>query len=56
MQVQSFGDAVVPTFIQEEQDLVTEQFVDPLLNEVLAWPRDETQPRQRDDITVRPRT
>ena len=44
---QSFGDAVLPTFIQEKQDLGTEQFADLLLNEVLAWSRDETQPRRK---------
>jgi phosphoserine phosphatase RsbU/P len=49
---QSFGDAVLPTFIQEKQDLGTEQFADLLLNEVLAWSRDGTEPRQKDDITM----
>jgi sigma-B regulation protein RsbU (phosphoserine phosphatase) len=49
---QSFGDTVLPTFIQEKQDLGTEQFADLLLNEVLAWSRDGTQPRQEDDITM----
>ncbi len=29
-----------------------EQFADFLLNEVLAWSRDGTQPRQEDDITM----
>jgi sigma-B regulation protein RsbU (phosphoserine phosphatase) len=49
---QSFGDAVLPIFIQEKQDLGTEQFADLLLNEVLAWSRDGTEPRQEDDITI----
>jgi sigma-B regulation protein RsbU (phosphoserine phosphatase) len=49
---QSFGDAVLPTFIREKQGLGTEQFADLLLEEVLAWSRDGAQPRQGDDITM----
>ena len=49
---QSFGDEVLPTFIQEKQDLGAEQFADLLLNEVLSWSGDGTQPRQEDDITM----
>jgi len=49
---QSFGDAVLPTFIQEKQGLGAEQFVDLLLNEVLAWSRDGSQRQQEDDITL----
>jgi len=49
---QSFGEAALPTFIQEKQGLGAEQFADLLLNEVLAWSRDGTQPRQEDDITM----
>jgi sigma-B regulation protein RsbU (phosphoserine phosphatase) len=49
---QAFGDAVLPTFIQEKQDLETGQFAELLLNEVLAWSGDGAQPRQQDDITM----
>ncbi len=49
---QSFGEAALPTFIQEKQSLGTEQFADLLLKEVLAWSHDGTQPRQEDDITM----
>ena len=49
---QSFGDAVLPAFIQENQDLGTEQFAALLLSEVLAWSRDAAQGRQEDDITI----
>jgi sigma-B regulation protein RsbU (phosphoserine phosphatase) len=51
-QEQSFGDEMLPTFIQENQNLGTEQFADLLLSEVLAWSRDGAQGRQEDDITV----
>jgi hypothetical protein len=43
---------VLPTFIQEKQDLETGQFAELLLNEVLAWSGDGAQPRQQDDITM----
>jgi sigma-B regulation protein RsbU (phosphoserine phosphatase) len=49
---QSFGDAVLPTFIQQKQDLGTEQFADLLLSEVHAWSRDGSHLRQEDDITM----
>jgi sigma-B regulation protein RsbU (phosphoserine phosphatase) len=49
---QPFGEAALPTFIQERQGLGAEQFVDLLLNEVLAWSRHGTEPRQEDDITM----
>jgi phosphoserine phosphatase RsbU/P len=49
---QSFGDEVLPGFIQENQNLGTEQFADLLLSEVLSWSRDGAQGRQEDDITV----
>jgi serine phosphatase RsbU (regulator of sigma subunit) len=49
---QSFGDAVLPTFIQQKQDLGTEQFADLLLSEVRAWSRDGSHLRQEDDITM----
>ena len=49
---QSFGEVALPTFIRENQDLDAEQFVDLLLNEVLAWSRDGTRRQQVDDITM----
>jgi sigma-B regulation protein RsbU (phosphoserine phosphatase) len=49
---QSFGDEVLPLFIQENQNLGTEQFADLLLSEVLSWSRDGAQGRQADDITI----
>jgi sigma-B regulation protein RsbU (phosphoserine phosphatase) len=49
---QSFGDAALPTFIQEQEGLGAEQFLDLLLSEVLAWSRNGTEPRQEDDITM----
>ena len=49
---QSFGDEVLPSFIQENQNLGTEQFADLLLSEVLSWSRDGAQGGQEDDITV----
>jgi serine phosphatase RsbU (regulator of sigma subunit) len=49
---QSFGESALPTFIQENQDLDAEQFVDLLLNEVLAWSREGTRRQQEDDITM----
>jgi serine phosphatase RsbU (regulator of sigma subunit) len=47
---QSFGDAMLPTFIQEKQDFGTEQFAGRLLSEVLAWSRDGTRPRQEETM------
>ena len=49
---ESFGEAALPIFLQEKQGLGAEQFVDLLLNEVLAWSRDGTRRQQEDDITV----
>jgi sigma-B regulation protein RsbU (phosphoserine phosphatase) len=49
---ESFGDAALPTFIRENKGLDAEQFVDLLLNEVLAWSRDGTRKQQEDDITM----
>ena len=50
---QSFGDAVLPSFIEEKQDLGNRlQFADLLLSEVLSWSGDGTHPRQEDDITM----
>jgi sigma-B regulation protein RsbU (phosphoserine phosphatase) len=49
---QSFGDAALPTFIQKQEGLGAEQFLDLLLSEVLAWSRNGTEPRQEDDITM----
>jgi sigma-B regulation protein RsbU (phosphoserine phosphatase) len=45
---ESFGDAALRTFINEKQDYGTEQFVELLLKEVLAWSHDG----QEDDITI----
>jgi sigma-B regulation protein RsbU (phosphoserine phosphatase) len=45
---ESFGDAALRAFIDEKQDLGTEQFVELLLEEVLAWSRNG----QEDDITI----
>jgi sigma-B regulation protein RsbU (phosphoserine phosphatase) len=49
---ESFGDAALATFIRERQEFGAEQFVDLLLNEVLAWSCDGTRARQEDDITI----
>ncbi len=49
---QSFGEVALPTFIRENQNLDVEQFVDLLLNEVLAWSREGTRRQQEDDITM----
>jgi phosphoserine phosphatase RsbU/P len=48
----SFGDAALPIFIQEEQNLGTEQFVDLLLKNVLAWSQSGYAKGQADDITI----
>jgi serine phosphatase RsbU (regulator of sigma subunit) len=45
---ESFGDAALPAFINEKQDCGTEQFVELLLGEALAWSRNG----QEDDITI----
>jgi sigma-B regulation protein RsbU (phosphoserine phosphatase) len=49
---ESFGEAALPIFIREKQELDTEQFVDLLLKEVLLWSRDGTRRQQEDDITM----
>jgi len=49
---ESFGDAALPTFIQEKQSLGAEQFVDLLLKNVLAWSRSGSTKGQEDDITI----
>jgi serine phosphatase RsbU (regulator of sigma subunit) len=49
---ESFGDAALPNFIQEKQSLGAEQFVDLLLENVLAWSRSGSTKGQEDDITI----
>jgi phosphoserine phosphatase RsbU/P len=49
---ESFGDAALPAFIQKEQDLEADQFVDLLLENVLAWSRSGSTGGQEDDITI----
>ena len=49
---ESFGDAALPAFIQKEQDLGADQFVDLLLKNVLAWSRSGSTGGQKDDITI----
>jgi serine phosphatase RsbU (regulator of sigma subunit) len=49
---ESFGDAALPAFIQERQNLGTEQFVDLLLENVLDWSRSGSAGGQEDDITI----
>jgi phosphoserine phosphatase RsbU/P len=49
---EEFGEAALLTFIKEKQDLGAEQFVDRLLEEVLAWSRGGTRAQQEDDITI----
>ncbi len=49
---QSFGAGALAQFIEARQDLGAEPFVEQLLREVLAWPRESDQPGQSDDITV----
>jgi sigma-B regulation protein RsbU (phosphoserine phosphatase) len=48
---ESFGDAPLATFIKDKQEFGAEQFVDLLLNEVLAWSSDRSR-AQEDDITI----
>jgi sigma-B regulation protein RsbU (phosphoserine phosphatase) len=48
----SFGEAMLPAFIEEKQDLDSKQFADLLLNEVLTWSRDGLRRGQEDDITM----
>jgi sigma-B regulation protein RsbU (phosphoserine phosphatase) len=49
---ESFGDAALPNFIQKKQSLGAEQFVDLLLENVLAWSRSGSTKAQEDDITI----
>jgi len=49
---ESFGDAALPAFIREKQNLGTEQFVDLLLENVLGWSRSGSAGGQEDDITI----
>jgi phosphoserine phosphatase RsbU/P len=49
---QSFGDVVLAPFIEAQQRLKAEPFVEQLLKEVLAWSRENDRPGQSDDITV----
>jgi phosphoserine phosphatase RsbU/P len=49
---ESFGDTALPNFIREKQSLRSEQFVDLLLNNVLAWSRSGSAKGQEDDITI----
>jgi sigma-B regulation protein RsbU (phosphoserine phosphatase) len=49
---ESFGDAALPAFIQKEQDLGADQFVDLLLKNVLTWSRSGSTGGQEDDITI----
>lgn len=48
----SFGDAALPAFIEERQELEAEQFADLLLREVLAWSGNGVSALQKDDITI----
>jgi len=49
---ESFGDAALPAFIQEKQNLRTEQFADLLSGSVLDWSRSGSGKGQEDDITI----
>jgi sigma-B regulation protein RsbU (phosphoserine phosphatase) len=49
---ESFGEAALPTFIEEKQHLETGQFADLLLKEVLTWSRDGRRRGQADDILM----
>jgi sigma-B regulation protein RsbU (phosphoserine phosphatase) len=48
----SFGDAALPAFFLEKQDLEAEEFVDVLLKAALDWPGNGTGSQQKDDITI----
>jgi serine phosphatase RsbU (regulator of sigma subunit) len=48
----SFGDAALPNFIQEKQSLEADEFVDLLLENVLAWSGGGSMKGQEDDITI----
>jgi sigma-B regulation protein RsbU (phosphoserine phosphatase) len=49
---ESFGDAALPAFFLEKQDLEAEEFVDLLLKAALAWSGNGTGSQQKDDITI----
>ena len=49
---EEFGEAALTNFIKEKQDLGAEQFIDLLLEEVLAWARGGIRAQQEDDITI----
>jgi phosphoserine phosphatase RsbU/P len=49
---ESFGGAALPALIDKNQNCGTEQFVDLLLREVLAWSRNGPGKGQEDDITI----
>jgi sigma-B regulation protein RsbU (phosphoserine phosphatase) len=49
---EEFGEAALPTFIKAKQALGAEQFIDLLLEEVLAWARGGARAQQEDDITI----
>jgi sigma-B regulation protein RsbU (phosphoserine phosphatase) len=49
---ESFGEVALPAFINEKRDCGTDQFVELLLREALAWSRDGPRKGQEDDITI----
>ena len=49
---ESFGDAALPAFFCEKQDLEAEEFVDLLLKAALDWSGNGTGSQQKDDITI----
>jgi serine phosphatase RsbU (regulator of sigma subunit) len=49
---ESFGEAALQTFINENSNCRAEQFVDLLLKEVLTWSHDGPGHGQEDDITI----
>jgi sigma-B regulation protein RsbU (phosphoserine phosphatase) len=49
---EAFGEARLAEFIATHQDLPAEQFVERLINEVLAWPQHRSARAQADDITL----
>jgi sigma-B regulation protein RsbU (phosphoserine phosphatase) len=49
---QSYGDFALKEFMETQQGLAAEPFVDRLLREVLAWSGGNGQPGQLDDITL----
>ena len=49
---ESFGEVALPAFINENRDCGTEQFVELLLRETLAWSRNGPRKGQEDDITI----